>query len=76
MSTVAMDIAKMIDMLPESEQLFAHEFVKRLVLAWNPDFTKLTPEERRELEEAEKGEFIEESEIDWEHLEKYDDSKQ
>ena len=76
MSTVAMDIAKMIDMLPESEQLFAHEFVKRLVLAWDPDFTKLTPEERRELEEAEKGEFIEESEIDWEHLEKYDDSKQ
>ena len=75
MSTVAMDIAKMIDMLPESEQLFAHEFVKRLVLAWDPDFTKLTPEERRELEEAEKGEFIEESEIDWEHLEKYDDDK-
>ena len=75
MSALAMDIAKMIDMLPESEQLFAQEFVKRLVLAWDPDFTKLTPEERRELEQAEKDEFIEASEIDWDHLEKYDDKK-
>ena len=72
MSTLAMDIAKMIDMLPESEQIFAQEFVKRLVLAWDPEFTKLTPDELKELEEAEKGEFIEESEIDWDHLEKYD----
>ena len=72
MSTLAMDIAKMIDMLPESEQILAQEFIKRLVLAWDPDFTKLTPDEARQLEEAENGEFIEESEIDWEHLEKYD----
>ena len=72
MSTVAMDIARMIDMLPESEQIFALEFVKRLVLVWDPDFTKLTPEELRELEEAEKSGFIEQSEIDWDHLEKYD----
>ena len=75
MSKVAMDIARMIDMLPESEQLFAQEFIKRLVLAWDPDFTKLTPDEAKALEEAEKGEFFKASEIDWDHLEKYDDDK-
>lgn len=28
------------------------EFIKKLVLAWDPDFTKLTLGERCELEEA------------------------
>lgn len=41
--------------------------------AWDPDFTKLTPEEARRLKEAEEGEFFDESEIDWEHLEQYAD---
>ena len=31
MSTFAMDIAKMIDMLPEADQQFAHEFAKKCV---------------------------------------------
>lgn len=31
------------------------EFVKRLVLAQDPDYTKLTPEERSSLEAAEQG---------------------
>lgn len=33
----------MLEMLPETKQDFALEFVKRLVLAWDPDYTKLTP---------------------------------
>lgn len=71
MSTKAMDIAKMIDMLPESEQNFAHEFVKRLVLAWDPDFTKVTPDEAEQITAAEASGFIPEQEIDWDNLEKY-----
>ena len=71
MSDVAMNIAKMIDMLPESEQNFAQEFIKRLVLAWDPDFTKVTPEEAARIQEAEESGFILESEIDWSNLEKY-----
>ena len=35
MSAIAMDIARMVDMLPESDQQFAREFVKKLVLAWD-----------------------------------------
>jgi hypothetical protein len=60
-----MQIADMIEMLPEDEQNFAFELVKRLVLAWDPDFTKLTASEKKELEEAENGEYIDEDDIDW-----------
>jgi len=71
MSEIAMDAARLINMLPEGDQHFAYEFIRKLVLAWDPDFTKLTPEEARRLKEAEEGEFMDESEIDWEHLEQY-----
>lgn len=46
-------VAEMVSMLPPSEQNLAFEMVKRLVLAWDPDFTKLTPSEAAELREAE-----------------------
>jgi len=65
MSTKTTQIADMIEMLPEDEQNFAYEFVKRLVLAWDPDFTKLTPAERKRLEEAENGEYVDEDDINW-----------
>lgn len=41
------------------------QLVKRLVLAWDPDFTKLTPEEQKLLEAAENGEYIDSRNIDW-----------
>lgn len=47
------------------------KLINKLVLAWDPDFTKLTPGEVRRLEEAEKSGFIEETDIDWDHLEQY-----
>lgn len=71
MSVVAANIAKMVDMLPESDQHLAHELIKKMVLAWDPDFTKVTPEEALQIKEAEESGFIAEDEIDWEHLEKY-----
>ena len=30
------------------------KFIKKLVLAWDPDYTKVTPSERKELEDAER----------------------
>lgn len=42
-------IAEMVSMLPPSEQNLAYELVKRMVIAWDPDFTKLTPAEADEL---------------------------
>ena len=58
-------------MLPESDQLFAQEFIRKLVLAWDPDFTKATPEEMKSMEEAEISGFISEEDIDWNDLGKY-----
>lgn len=52
MAQISTEIAIMIDMLPEQEQLLAFELIKRMVLAWDSDFTKLTPAERERLEKA------------------------
>ncbi len=52
MSPISEKITDMIDMLPQEEQNLAYEFVKRLVLAWDPDFTKLTASEAKALDEA------------------------
>ena len=63
MSTLVADAASMLEELPLSEQQLAYEFIKRLVLAWDPDFTKLTPNEELSLKEAEEeyanGEYVE-----------------
>ncbi len=54
MSTATKEAIDLMEILPESEQNFALEFIKKLVLAWDPDYTKVTPAERKELEEVEK----------------------
>lgn len=41
------------------------EFIKKLVMAWDPDYTKLTPEEERRLEAAENSGFVNDGDIDW-----------
>ncbi|MHB1407255.1 MAG: hypothetical protein ACYCV0_16910 [Desulfitobacteriaceae bacterium] len=69
MSAVSKQIIDMIDMLPESEQELAFEMIKRMVLAWDSDFTKLTPLERERLIQSEKeisnGETVNHLDIDW-----------
>ena len=68
MSELVKEITDMIEMLPASEQQFTYDFVKRLVLAWDPDFTKLTPEEAKLLNEAENDEFVDAEDIDWSQI--------
>ncbi len=65
MSETIKQTITMLEMLPDQEQSLALEIVKRLVLAWDPDFTKLTPEERRRLEAAENGEYLDLESIEW-----------
>ena len=69
MSNTAEQIAAMVDMLPDTEQLFALEVIKRLVLAWDPDYTRVTPVEAEALDVAmeayEHGEFVRHDEINW-----------
>ena len=63
------EIHDMIEILPEHEQNLAYELIKRLVLAWDSDYTKLTPDEHKRLEAAEQdfinGETVSHDDIDW-----------
>lgn len=60
--------ARMIDMLPSEDQRFAYEFVRKLVLAWDPDFTKVTQKEAARIKAAEESGFVDECEIDWDKI--------
>lgn len=56
-----------MEILPESDQNLVLEFVRKLVLARDPDFTKVTPEEKKELDEAMADpELIPHDAINWE----------
>ena len=46
MTQVIQESVKMLEMLPESEQELASQLIKRRVLAWDPDVTTRTPDER------------------------------
>ena len=69
MSTATKEAIGLMEILPESEQNFALEFIKKLVLAWDPDFTKLTLAEKEALEDAgleiRNGETVSHEEINW-----------
>ena len=45
----AKEISTLVDLLPDNEQILAYELIKRMVLAWDSDFTKLTPCRTRTL---------------------------
>lgn len=69
MSTTTQQAIDLMELLPEKDQNFALEFIKKLVIAWDPDFTKVTPAERAELERAQKeienGETVSHDVINW-----------
>lgn len=71
MSIQAQRVAEMLDMLPEDDQNFVYEFVCKLIKAWDPEYTKLTPAEVKELEEARNGEFVNSEDIDWDNPDNY-----
>ena len=68
MSEKAAAAARLMNMLPESEQAFAYELIKKLVRAWDPDYTRLTPQEALELKEAGESGFVDEGDVDWDKL--------
>lgn len=76
MTSATQQIVDMLGMLPKEEQDFACEMLKKIVLAWDPDFTKLTPDEAKRFEIGKRqlanGEFYRDSEIDWDNLDKMD----
>lgn len=55
MTVIAKQTVELLEMLPEQEQELANALIKRMVLAWDSDFTKLTPAERQRLEACRAG---------------------
>ena len=68
MSSIAIEAARLMDALPEADKVFAYEFIKKLVLAWDPDFTKVTADEAKRIEDAENSGYVDEDNIDWESI--------
>jgi len=42
----------MVDILPSEKQELAYQFIKRLVLVWDLDYTKFTNDEHQALENS------------------------
>lgn len=76
MTTLTKEISDMLEMLPREEQEFACEVLRKLIRAWDPDFTRLTPKEAEELriahEQVTRGEVLSDDEIDWDNLDDMD----
>ena len=68
MSAATREAITLMEILPENDQNFALEFIKKLVLAWDPDYTKVTPEEAKRLAAAEASGFVDEEDIDWDTI--------
>ena len=69
MSEISLKTAQMLNMLPDDEQALAYELIKRMVLAWDPDFVKTTDAEAKRIlnamDELARGDFISHDEINW-----------
>ncbi len=68
MSGIVLEAARLMDALPEADKELAYELIKKLVLAWDPDFTKVTDEEAKQIEAADNSGYVDEDEIDWESI--------
>ena len=49
---------------------YSKDLLKKMVMAWDPDFTKVTKAEAERIEKAENSGFIDEEDIDWDNLDK------
>lgn len=69
MAPITQKIAQMIDMPSEEDQALAFTMVRKLVLAWDPDYTRATPEEdiamRQAIQELSAGKYVTDEEINW-----------
>ena len=66
---VSKQAAQLVDILPNEDQALAFELVKKLVLAWDPDYVKSTPYEdaamKQAMHEMKNGEYVLHDAINW-----------
>jgi hypothetical protein len=68
MSGIVKEAARLMDIRPDADKELAYELIKKLVLAWDPDFTRVTAEEAMQIAAAENSGFVDEDEIDWDSI--------
>ncbi len=71
MSEKVAEATRMLSMLPEQELDFACEMIRKILIAWDPDYVKVTPEEAAAIEHAENSGWTNAKDIDWDNIEKY-----
>lgn len=52
MSTSTRTLLETVEFLPDTEQALIAELVKRIILAWDPNFTKVTAMEKASIDEG------------------------
>lgn len=49
---ITLQTAELLDILPDEDISIVNALIKKLVIAWDPDFTKVTARERELLEKS------------------------
>lgn len=67
LKATTLQTAELLDILPDEDVLLVNALIKKLIIAWDPDFTKVTEKERELLEKSESemknGIFVSEKEL-------------
>lgn len=58
MSNLREETISLINCLPDEDLVLFYELAKRLILAWDPDFTKLTKSEEERIKKIEDSSVI------------------
>ena len=65
MNSKLKETIKMLTYLPDAELDLAYEFIKKLIITWDPDFTKIAPKEQKQIDKAIRSGFNDEDIINW-----------
>ena len=67
LKATTLQTAELLDILPDEDVSIVNALIKKLVIAWDPDFTKVTARERELLEksdnEMKNGDFVSEEDF-------------
>lgn len=71
MSALVSQTTKMLELLPEDSLFLVNALVKKLITAWDPDFTKVTSDEKKllnkSIEQIDHGDFLSEEDF-WDDI--------
>lgn len=67
LKTTTLQTAELLDILPDEDVRMVNALIKKLIIAWDPDFTKVTAKEKELLEKADaemkRGEYVSEEDF-------------